>query len=537
MSKADGQLQSNTRFNRRQFLAAGLVTTASAGLALSGCAIGKNNAGSATTAESFAPTSARVPRGWDGKPRPLPIPPLAEFSMVEGRKVFSLTAKQGQSEILPGVSTTTWGFNGSMLGPTIRMSRGDNVDLRFENTLPDVTAVHCHGMLLPAEMDGGPHSAIPSGKVWTSSFTVEQPAATLWYHPHPHGETGVQAYRGLAGMIVLDDDISSSLDLPNDYGVDDIPVVIMDANFTDTGQLDETFDNDLGLQGDVPHINGITNPVFQATTRRLRLRLLNGSNMRFYNISTSDSRQFYVIASDSGLLEAPQPASAVTLGPGERTEIVIDVDPGEEFSLMSIGFADNLGVPEDEYSLDFKLKDVLNLLLIKGPKEGAAKKVPELPKVLDPSAAAPVAVADAIERNFELNTFEINGQSMDMNRVDVVIDHSEPEVWVVTNGNSDWIHNFHIHNCAFKVLEASETTVNFDTYGWKDTVTIPPGVTLKLGVIFGQYRDNHYPYMYHCHMLFHEDQGMMGQFMLVNKGQLPELDTDFTRGISGIHNH
>ena len=117
---------------------------------------------------------------------------------------------------------------------------------------------------------------------------------------------------------------------------------------------------------------------------------------------------------------------------------------------------------------------------------------------------------------------------MDMNRVDVVIDHSDPETWIVTNGNSDWIHNFHIHNCAFKVLEVSDTNIQFDAYGWKDTVTIPPGVTVKLGILFGQYRNNHYPYMYHCHMLFHEDKGMMGQYMMVEPGEEPDLQTDYT---------
>ncbi len=485
--------------------------------------------------ESEPATTTETLRGWDSEPRELPIPPIAKAERVGDRMVFRLKAQVGESEILPGVKTTTWGFNGPMLGPTIRASRGEKVALEFSNALPDLTAVHCHGMLLPADMDGGPHSPINPGETWTASFTVEQPAATLWYHPHPHGVTGLQAYRGLAGMIILDDDVEDGLNLPREYGVDDIPVVIMDANFTEAGQLDETMDENLGLQGAVPHVNGITNPKFKTRASRIRLRLLNGSNMRFHNLGFDNGQEFYHIASDSGLLDKPRSATSVMLGPGERAEILVDLSAGTNLVLTSLGFSDNLGVPTDAQALDFGLQDVFKLLTIEPPLNASANVGG--PAKLDPTAAAPVDTSNAIERDFELNTFQINGQTMDMNRVDIVIDHSDPEIWNVTNGNSDWIHNFHIHNCAFKVLESTATEVIFDTFGWKDTVTIPPGVTLKLAVVFGQYRNNHYPYMYHCHMLYHEDQGMMGQFMMLNKGEQPELDTAYTESSAGEHHH
>lgn len=512
--------------NRRHFLAL------CAALGLTACAPKTSNPDGPTSNEPV------IPRGWDGEPRPLPIPPLLDGDETDGRYYYKLTAQTGETEILPGIKTATWGFNGAMLGPTIHASRNHPVDLEFTSELPETTAVHCHGLLLPANMDGGPHSTIEPGATWTSSFTVNQPALTAWYHPHPHGKTGVQAYRGLAGMIIIDDDVEQALGIPHDYGVDDIPIVIMDANFTDDGQLDETFDPNLGLQGAVPHVNGITNPEFTATKPRARFRLLNGSNMRFHNLGFDDGREFQVIATDSGLLDRPRKATSVRLGPGERAEIVADVTG--TMKLRSLGYADNLGVPQDEYSLDFKLQEQVDLLTIRGPVPGNAPGTIQradqgedvtvnvaAPDVLDPAAAAPIKTA-TIERKFELNTFQINGKSMDMNRVDVVIDHSDPETWIVTNGNSDWIHNFHIHNCAFKVLEVSDTNIQFDAYGWKDTVTIPPGVTVKLGILFGQYRNNHYPYMYHCHMLFHEDKGMMGQYMMVEPGEEPDLQTDYT---------
>lgn len=142
------------------------------------------------------------------------------------------------------------------------------------------------------------------GKTWKPEWEIIQPAATLWYHPHPHMATATHAYRGLAGMFLIDDDVADDLDIPQDYGVDDIPVVIMDAKFTDDGQIDEKSDNTLGLLGTTPLVNGITNARFDATTRRVRLRLLNGASMRFYTLELTNG-PFHIIATDTGLLDAP----------------------------------------------------------------------------------------------------------------------------------------------------------------------------------------------------------------------------------------
>ena len=501
--------------SRRGFLAATGI------LALSACS--SNNNTSSTNENQAGLSPAPIP---DIARRPLPIPHL----MLGG--TYELTAQVGSTEIEPGVMTNTCGYNGNILGPTLRVRRNQDVSITVHNNLPEETALHCHGLLVPAKSDGGPHSAIPAGDTWTAEFTVEQPAATLWYHPHPHGKTGLQAYRGLAGMIIIDDDVSTGLDLPKTYGEDDIPVVLTDAKLTADGQLDETLDPDLGLLGDTVVINGITNPEFKAKTGRVRLRIINGSTMRFHNLGLSTAKPFHVIATDAGLLEAPKEVTTVGIGPGERLELLIDTT--EDVMLRSVGFSDNLGVPEDGYAPDFRLTQQNDLLLIRG---NGVSPTSDIPAELDPTAAKPVDTSRSITRDFALNTFEINGQSMDMNRVDVVIDHSDPEIWTVTNENSDWIHNFHIHNAAFKVADVTGTTVAFDHFGWKDTVTLPPGATVTLHVLFGQYRDNTYPYMFHCHMLYHEDQGMMGQFMMVNKGEVPNIDTAYTRGEVGQAQH
>ncbi len=472
------------------------------------------------------------PRGYGGDPRPLPIPPLAEGVRDGNSVTYRLAAQSGNSRILPDVTTRTWGFNGTHLGPTLVARRGDEVTVEVTNELDEMTTVHWHGMKLPARADGGPHSPIEPGETWAPTWTVENTAATLWYHPHTHGLTGLHAYRGLAGVFVIEDDVSDSLDIPKDYGVDDIPVVLMDHRFNEDGSLDEADLPDLGLLGDIPTVNGITNAHFDATTRRVRLRILDGSNMRFFNLKFSDDRAFQVIASDSGFLAEPLERTSLPIGPGERWEILVDVEPGDNVALESAEFPDNFEVPEDEYTPDFGFGDSFQLLTISGPEDNAPIS-PAIPGVVDSEAAKAPDIIDAPERTFVLNTFSINNEMMDMQHVDVVIDHDGPEIWEVTNDNSDWPHNFHIHNARFKVLSLENTEVDLVNEGWKDTVGLPPGATARLAVEFGYHPDPSWPYMYHCHMLYHEDQGMMGQFVIVEPGGQPAAEL----GAGGIHQH
>lgn len=191
----------------------------------------------------------------------LAIPPLADSELdSEGRRVFTLTAESGESELRPGEETETWGFNGSHLGPTLRASRGEEVVVDVRNRLDEATTVHWHGMHLPAAADGGPHQVVEPGASWTPSWEIDQPAATLWYHPHPHGDTEQHVYRGLAGLFILDDAEEAELDLPREYGVDDVPVIVQDKRFADEGSLIEDERERLGILGDTLLVNGTYGP-------------------------------------------------------------------------------------------------------------------------------------------------------------------------------------------------------------------------------------------------------------------------------------
>lgn len=449
---------------------------------------------------------------------PLAVPPLAPSEIDdEGRRVFDLTAGEGRHDFGDG-PVHTWGFNGDYLGPTLRASRGEEVVVNVRNDLDEETTVHWHGMHLPAAMDGGPHQPIAPGGGWEPTWRIDQPAATLWYHPHPHGATERHVYRGLAGMFIIDDDEAGELDLPGEYGVDDIPVIVQDKRFSGD-RLDEnrSFLNDSGLMADTVVVNGTRAPYLDVTTERVRLRVLNGSTARTYNFGFDDDRGFDLIGTDGGLLATPHRTDRIMLSPGERAEIVVDVEPGEQTVLRS--YPPDLGVdhPGGRFVGRDDTLDVLQLRAADAlePRADVPDRLVDVPP-LDPTEAAEV-------RSFALAGHEINGQRMDMDRIDAAVEAGSVEVWEVMNRHGQ-PHNFHIHDVQFQVLSVDGADPPPHLQGWKDTIYLPPSVEFELIARFSEYADPETPYMFHCHLLLHEDAGMMGQFVVVGPGQQPPVN-------------
>jgi blue copper oxidase len=178
---------------------------------------------------------------------------------------------------------------------------------------------------------------IEPGDTWEPAWTVEQPAATLWYHPHTHRDTEDHVYHGLAGMFILDDERSRKLELPDDYGVDDIPVILQDLRLSDDGALEfcQGMISPIGLLGDTTLVNGTYDPYLPVSSRRVRLRLLNASTARIYDVGFDDGRGLHLVGVDGGLLDAPRRVRRVRLSPGERAEVVAEVSPGESSVLRS----------------------------------------------------------------------------------------------------------------------------------------------------------------------------------------------------------
>lgn len=444
--------------------------------------------------------------------RRLPVPPLAPSHRdSRGRRVFDLRAQTGEHDFGSG-PVRTEGYDGTYLGPTLRMTRGEQVVVHVRDDLPEATSVHWHGMRVPAAADGGPHQLIPPGRSWSASWRVDQPAATLWYHPHPHGATARQVYHGLAGLLIVDDPATTIPQLPHEYGVDDLPVIVQDKRFTDDGRLDDTSAPlaGIGLLGDTVVVNGVTGPYLPVVTRRVRLRLLNASNARTYDFGFTDGRRFALVGTDGGLLDAPADLRRIMLSPGERAELVVGVDPGQTTVLRSYPHPLGTGRLGDRFVGGDDTLDILQLRAA-----AILRPSPEPPRTLAPLPRATRAQAVRV-REFSLNNDAINGQPMDMGRVDAAPVAGSTEIWRVVN--DDGIpHNFHVHGVQFQVLTVSGAPPPPQLSGWKDTVYLPPDEPVELIMSFPRHPGPGL-YMFHCHLLYHEDSGMMGQYAVTDPG-------------------
>jgi FtsP/CotA-like multicopper oxidase with cupredoxin domain len=447
---------------------------------------------------------------------PLRIPPVLEPDTdADGRKVFDLDLGQGTTELVPGTTTETWGANGTYLGPTLRASRGDEVLVRVDNDLPESTTVHWHGMHLPAEADGNPHQLIATGDTWSPSWRIDQPAATLWYHPHTMGRTAEHVYRGVAGLFLLDDPDAENA-LPANYGVDDIPVILQDKRIDGDGSLDmstPTLSN-VGQLGDTILVNGTYNPHVEVRDELIRLRVLNASNGRVYNIGFDDDRSFDLVGTDSGLLPEPHETNRVQVSPGDRVEIVARFAPGERSVLRSYPPDLGLGFPQNRFSGG---DDRFDLLQVRATADLSGSAPLDARLADDELPDADDAVTT---RQFELNgDSRINDERMDPTRVDTVVAVDTTEIWEVTNSSGN-PHNFHPHDVRFRILDYDGGPPPPRLAGPQDTVFLPPRTTVRLVLRFSDYTDPTTPYMYHCHFLRHEDNGMMAQFTVVGPGDV-----------------
>ena len=447
--------------------------------------------------------------------RPLEVPALAASRVEGGVRVFELTAQEGRTSFVSQGETPTLGYNGGYLGPTLVAERGEEVRVDVTNDLGTPTSVHWHGMHLPAAMDGGPHTPIAAGATSHPEWTVDQPAATLWYHPHLHGSTREQVDAGLAGLFLIRDSEESGLALPRDYGVDDIPVIVQDRSFhadgSFAGGLSMQFD---GILGDTILVNGTVAPYLDVTTERVRVRLLNASGARMYDFGLADGRAVDLVATDGGLLDAPVSVTSVPLSPGERAEVVVTLTPGETIVLQS-------NAPDADLHAGSAAFDVLELRAADtlAPSPDVPARLASVPSRGELEERAQDAAAD---RSFVMSGHSINDRQMDLGRADVVATVDTDEVWTVRNDNP-LPHSFHVHDTQFQILSIDGSPPPARLAGYKDTIALEWDREYRLLVRFADYADPATPFMYHCHLLWHEDQGMMGQILVVEPGQQPDL--------------
>ncbi|WP_247991889.1 multicopper oxidase domain-containing protein [Bradyrhizobium sp. 186] len=454
--------------------------------------------------------------------RRLPIPPLIDAAK-QGNAV-KLKAASGRHAFIKGKPTHSYGYSGPVLGPAIRLRRGDEVEMTVENALDVDTTVHWHGLLVPGDVDGGPHQIIKSGGMWRPRLRIEQPASTAWFHPHLHHDTARQIYMGLTGLIIVDDGSDTNLGLPRTYGIDDLPIIIQDRSFDTDGSLlyDRAPDPQTiqyGSRGSTIIVNGVVHPVAQVPCSLVRLRILNAANAQNFDLRFSDGREFRVVASDAGFLSASVTMNQLRASPAERFEILVDfadrkpvmLETGPD-TLMGI-----FGAVSPDGSGDF----VSILRFEPTPAVGTVRDFPA--RLVEPATAdstkavrrRQLVLDSGIcggQRPTEMGMLPgmcINGKTHDLARIDADTKLGTLEVWeIVSIGMA---HPFHVHGASFRILSLAGAPPPAHLAGWKDVVLVEDKAELL--VAFNRPATREHPFMYHCHILEHEDAGMMGQYV------------------------
>jgi FtsP/CotA-like multicopper oxidase with cupredoxin domain len=453
----------------------------------------------------------------------LPIPTLIDAA--KQNNAVNLKVMSGRHAFVKGKPTRTYGYSAPLLGPVIRMHRGDEVEMTVENALDIATTVHWHGLLVPGHNDGGPHQAINPGQSWRPVLKIDQAASTAWFHPHPHHQTARQIYMGLAGMIIVDDGSDARLGLPRTFGIDDLPIILQDRSFNSDGSIEyddlDALSIVYGARGDTIIVNGVITPVAKVPPGLVRLRLLNGANAQNFELRFSDQRTFHVIASDAGFLSAPVAVTKLRISPAERFEILVDF-ADRKAVVLETGPDEVMGIfgrVSADGSADY-------VSVMRFEPTAMTPIVRELPtRLIEPAAAYPASAMR--RRQFILNSgicgprqpvgaqadmvalIGINGKTHDMTRIDVETELGTAEVWeVVSIGMA---HPFHIHGASFRIVSIEGGPPPAHLTGWKDVVLVEDKAELL--VVFNRPATRDHPFMYHCHILEHEEAGLMGQYV------------------------
>ncbi|MEU0806927.1 multicopper oxidase family protein [Streptomyces sp. NPDC005970] len=517
--------------SRRGFLG---VAGGTAAAAVAGGAIGLRSAGREETGGLLV-SKAELPEPYQV---PLPVPEAARpVSTAGGVDRYEIVQRAGDLEILPGLRTRVWGYDGQFPGPTFIGRSGRGMLLTVRNELPVPTATHLHGGVTPPGSDGYPTDiVVPKGwrqpsahsghagmrmapGAWRISerakeydYPMDQQAATLWYHDHRMDFSAPQVWRGLAGFFLVRDDEEQRLPLP--AGERDIPLMICDRAFDEDGSfrypsLDASLKGEPGVEddymegvmGDVTLVNGAPWPELEVDAVHYRFRLLNASNARRYRLALRPGGPLIQVGSDTGLLAGPVSLDTVTLAPAERAEVVIDFSrwkPGTEVRLVNT-------------LADGRMGDVMRFRVARRARD--ASRVPSRLAEVQPLDRARVAASRTFDfrltRSGGSQAWTVNGHRFATDRVLATPKLGTVERWRFT---SDFHHPVHLHLAHFQVVARGGRAPEAHERGWKDTVDVRPYETVDVLARFHGYRGR---YMFHCHNLEHEDMAMMANFRVV----------------------
>lgn len=506
---------------RRRLLAGAGATAGALGL---GIPFVRGLAGSSSTGtllESRRPLPAPFARRLTVPPELRPLPGEADVDRYE------ITQRPGRADILDGVPTSIWGYEGIFPGPTLRTRRGRPVVVTHRNALPVPTVVHLHGGHTPAAHDGYPtdlllpdpmagHQGHHDGRVAVGrrdyAYPMNQPAATLWYHDHRMDFTGPAVWRGLAGFHLVTDAEEEALPLPR--GRRDLPLMIADRAFDHDGALlypshtDDLLDDpgvrppyQAGVLGDAILVNGQPWPTTTVDGARYRLRLLNAANARRYRLRLDPpppgGAALVQIGSDGGLLPVPLTHDSVDLAPAERVDVIVDFGrwtPGQHVVLTN-----DFGTGRTGQVMRFEVGDAV----------ADGTRIPERlsgdhPTLRRTDAVHTRSMVFQSRDTGGAHRWLINGQPFDPEQIHAHPTLGTTEVWQLVG---DLHHPIHLHLSHFQVLARGTGAPRATDHGWKDTLDLLPGEPAEIIIPFQDYPGR---YVFHCHNLEHEDMMMMG---------------------------
>ncbi|NQY75189.1 MAG: multicopper oxidase domain-containing protein [Candidatus Margulisbacteria bacterium] len=478
----------------------------------------------------------------------LVIPGVLEGPIYNIRMHDSVT-----TTFFDGQNVPTIGMNEmSYLAPTMILNAGDSIKINVTNELKDTSTMHWHGLHVSPTNDGGPETVIAPDSTWNINFKVLDAAGTYWYHPHLHHKTNKHVALGAAGLLIVRDDEETTLDLPQTYGVDEFPLIIQDKRFGsvngDTVIEYQSVDNENNITryglGNTMMVNGVIDPYQNVPAQMVRYHTLNGSQDRSYLISLcndSDNQcnangqsqiPFYIVGTDGGLFKNTIEVTEYLLGPGERIQMILDFSYYENDTMKLIstpaylpyGVSGN-GVdgPTEPGDLGDVTKPLPILDFIVGAPTIDAKYT--IPYYLsDFTKWAENDVDKERTKTFYSQgggVFDINHTLFDMNVINDTVKLDDIEIWTLID-SSGASHPFHIHDIQFYILEMLDSNgvsvMKPYLQGKKDVVMVPANGSVrfitKFETFFNEPGDKT-AYMYHCHILPHEDNGMMGQFIVV----------------------
>ena len=454
-----------------------------------------------------------------------------QFSAAPAERHYALTMQRAMAEIIPGVETEVFGYNGQVPGPTIVARFREPIVVRQTNTLDFETSVHLHGGHTPAHADGFPNFYVLPGRArdyyypniaprklregCEEEFEISEVPSTMWYHDHGMDLTGHNVSRGLAGFYLLTDDVEDELIarnvLPPVAGEFDIPIALQDQRFRSDGSLAYDFFDHDGRLGDVFTANGKAQPKLHVQRRKYRFRLLNASNARVYHLRLSSRRPFLMVGTDSWLLPQAHALESFTLAPSERQDVIVDFSEyshGEEIFLENLMEQDDGRGPEE-------INPSRRTPLIKFIADGGS-----VTNDLNIEAGTPlrehVPIREeeiVVTRKFEFErgngAWQVNGRFFSPRRADAVPRLGGAERWILENDSGGWWHPIHIHLESHHIQRLDGKRPPFHRRFKVDVSTLRgDGVS----EVFVKFRTFTGPFVFHCHNLEHEDMRMMGVF-------------------------